>query len=57
MNEFEISLQELSKLDIDDYYLIDIRDKISSSYGYIPEALISLMTSCTLIMTSILIKE
>ncbi|NLJ90841.1 MAG: ATPase [Clostridiales bacterium] len=39
MNEFEISLQELSKLDIDDYYLIDIRDKISSSYGYIPGSL------------------
>ncbi len=36
MNKFELSVQEFATLDLNEYYLIDIRDTLSYSYGYIP---------------------
>ncbi len=39
MEDYEISVQELSKRDADSYILIDIRDDSSYSYGNIPGSL------------------
>lgn len=39
MEDYEISVQELSKRDVDSYILIDIRDDSSYSYGNIPGSL------------------
>ena len=39
MEDYEISVQELSKRDADSYILIDIRDDSSYSYGNIPRSL------------------
>ena len=39
MEDYEISVQELSKPDADSYILIDIRDDSSYSYGNIPGSL------------------
>lgn len=39
MEDYEISIQELSKRDADSYILIDIRDDSSYSYGNIPGSL------------------
>lgn len=36
MKEVEISVQEMAKLDEKEYYLIDMRDDLSYSYGKIP---------------------
>lgn len=36
MKEVEISVQEMAKLDEKEYYLIDMRDDLSYSYGNIP---------------------
>jgi len=36
MNDFDISVHDLSTLDIEQYSLIDIRDSLSYSYGNIP---------------------
>ena len=39
MEDYEISVQELSKRDANSYILIDIRDDSSYSYGNIPGSL------------------
>ena len=36
MKEVEIPVQEMAKLDEKEYYLIDMRDDLSYSYGNIP---------------------
>ena len=53
MEDYEISVQELSKRDADSYILIDIRDDSSYSYGNIPGSLHVQRISFRLIMKNI----